>query len=83
MRAVAAICVFLLSSASLFAQEYRATLLGAVVDASGAAVPRAEIRAIDQASFPNTSPSSPLFGVVPLTQMNVPRSIELALRCSF
>jgi hypothetical protein len=34
-------------------------------------------------NFPNTSPTSPLFGVVPVTQINSPRSIELAFRYSF
>jgi hypothetical protein len=33
--------------------------------------------------FPNTSPASPLFGVVPTTQANLPRSTELGLRYSF
>jgi hypothetical protein len=32
---------------------------------------------------PNTSPSSPLFGVVPVTQRDLPRSIELGVRYSF
>jgi hypothetical protein len=30
--------------------------------------------------FPNTSPTSNLFGVVPITQLNLPRSIEMAFR---
>ena len=33
--------------------------------------------------FPNTDPNSPLFGVVPATQLNSPRSIELGLRYVF
>lgn len=32
---------------------------------------------------PNTTPSSPLFGVVPITQINLPRAIELGLRYYF
>ena len=32
---------------------------------------------------PNTTPSSPLFGVVPITQRNLPRSIELGFRYAF
>jgi hypothetical protein len=32
---------------------------------------------------PNTSPTSTLFGVVPITQRNLPRSIELGVRYSF
>ena len=32
---------------------------------------------------PNTSPSSNLFGVVPITQRNLPRSVELAFRYAF
>ncbi|MBI4876443.1 MAG: TonB-dependent receptor [Acidobacteria bacterium] len=32
---------------------------------------------------PNTTPTSPLFGVVPITQMNLPRSVEIGLRYSF
>ncbi|MCL4402349.1 MAG: TonB-dependent receptor [Acidobacteria bacterium] len=32
---------------------------------------------------PNTTPTSPLFGVVPITQMNLPRSVELGFRYSF
>jgi hypothetical protein len=32
---------------------------------------------------PNTTPSSSLFGVVPVTQINLPRDIELGLRYSF
>ena len=34
-------------------------------------------------SSPNTSPSSNLFGVVPITQRNLPRSVELAFRYAF
>jgi len=34
-------------------------------------------------SAPNTSPSSNLFGVVPITQRNLPRSVELAFRYAF
>lgn len=33
--------------------------------------------------FPNTDPNSPLFGVVPITQINSPRSVELGLRYFF
>jgi hypothetical protein len=33
--------------------------------------------------FPNTNPASPLFGVVPLTQLNLPRSTELGFRYVF
>ena len=33
--------------------------------------------------FPNTSPASPLFGVVPITQINLPRSAEIGLRYFF
>jgi hypothetical protein len=33
--------------------------------------------------FPNTSPASPLFGVVPITQRNLPRSMELGFRYVF
>lgn len=33
--------------------------------------------------FPNTTPTSPLFGVVPVTQINLPRSIELGFRYVF
>ena len=32
---------------------------------------------------PNVTPTSPLFGVVPITQMNLPRSVEIGLRYSF
>ena len=32
---------------------------------------------------PNTTPSSPLFGVVPITQINLPRAIEIGFRYSF
>jgi len=32
---------------------------------------------------PNTTPTSPLFGVVPITQINSPRSVELGLRYVF
>ena len=32
---------------------------------------------------PNTNPASPLFGVVPVTQRNLPRSIELGFRFAF
>ena len=32
---------------------------------------------------PNTSPVSPLFGVVPITQINLPRALELGFRYSF
>jgi hypothetical protein len=32
---------------------------------------------------PNTSPSSSLFGVVPVTQINLPRDVELGFRYSF
>ena len=32
---------------------------------------------------PNTTPTSPLFGVVPVTQMNLPRSVELGFRYAF
>jgi len=34
-------------------------------------------------NFPNTDPNSPLFGVVPITQINSPRSVELGLRYVF
>jgi hypothetical protein len=34
-------------------------------------------------NFPNTDPTSPLFGVVPITQINLPRSIELGFRYVF
>jgi hypothetical protein len=33
--------------------------------------------------FPNTDPNSPLFGVVPITQINTPRSVELGFRYFF
>jgi len=33
--------------------------------------------------FPATDPSSPLFGVVPITQINSPRSVELGFRYVF
>ncbi len=33
--------------------------------------------------FPNTDPNSPLFGVVPFTQANSPRSVELGFRYAF
>jgi hypothetical protein len=33
--------------------------------------------------FPNTSVTSPLFGVVPTTQINLPRSTELGFRYVF
>ncbi len=33
--------------------------------------------------FPNLDPNSPLFGVVPVTQLNSPRSAELGLRYAF
>jgi len=33
--------------------------------------------------FANTTPTSPLFGVVPVTQINLPRSIELGFRYVF
>jgi hypothetical protein len=32
---------------------------------------------------PNTTPSSTLFGVVPVTQINLPRDVELGFRYSF
>jgi hypothetical protein len=32
---------------------------------------------------PNTSPSSSLFGVVPVTQINLPRDVELGFRYAF
>ena len=32
---------------------------------------------------PNTTPASPLFGVVPITQVNLARAVELGLRWSF
>lgn len=32
---------------------------------------------------PNTTPTSPLFGVVPVTQINLPRAVEIGLRFSF
>ncbi len=32
---------------------------------------------------PNTTPTSPLFGVVPITQINLPRAVELGFRYSF
>jgi hypothetical protein len=32
---------------------------------------------------PNTTPTSPLFGVVPITQVNLPRAIELGFRYFF
>jgi hypothetical protein len=32
---------------------------------------------------PNTSPTSPLFGVVPISQVNLPRVVELGFRYSF
>jgi hypothetical protein len=34
-------------------------------------------------NFPATDPSSPLFGVVPFTQINNPRSVELGFRYAF
>jgi hypothetical protein len=34
-------------------------------------------------NFPNTDPNSPLFGVVPITQINSPRSVELGFRYVF
>ena len=34
-------------------------------------------------NFPNTSPTSTLFGVVPITQLNLPRSVEIAFRYVF
>ncbi len=34
-------------------------------------------------NFPNTDPNSPLFGVVPFTQINSPRSVELGFRYVF
>src|SRR5262249_3722868 len=33
--------------------------------------------------FPNTNPNSQLFGVVSITQLNMPRSVELGFRYSF
>jgi len=33
--------------------------------------------------FPNTSPTSPLFGVVPIRQINLPRSVEIGFRYAF
>ena len=32
---------------------------------------------------PNNSPSSSLFGVVPVTQINLPRDVELGFRYRF
>ena len=32
---------------------------------------------------PNTTPTSPLFGVVPITQINLPRAVELGVKFSF
>jgi hypothetical protein len=32
---------------------------------------------------PNTTPTSPLFGVVPITQINLPRAVEIGLRYFF
>ena len=32
---------------------------------------------------PNTTPASPLFGVVPITQVNLARSLELGFRYTF
>lgn len=34
-------------------------------------------------NFPTTDPQSPLFGVVPITQINNPRSLELGFRYTF
>jgi hypothetical protein len=34
-------------------------------------------------NFPTTDPSSPLFGVAPITQINNPRSVELGFRYVF
>jgi hypothetical protein len=34
-------------------------------------------------SAPNTSPSSNLFGVVPITQRNLPRDVEMGFRYTF
>jgi hypothetical protein len=34
-------------------------------------------------SAPNTTPSSNVFGVVPITQRNLPRSVELGFRYAF
>ena len=34
-------------------------------------------------NFPNTTPTSTLFGVVPITQLNLPRSVEIAFRYVF
>jgi hypothetical protein len=33
--------------------------------------------------FPNTNPTSQLFGVVPITQINLPRNVELGFRYAF
>jgi len=33
--------------------------------------------------FPNTTPTSQLFGVVPITQINAPRNVELGFRYAF
>ena len=32
---------------------------------------------------PNNNPASPLFGVVPITQINLPRALELGFRYAF
>ncbi|MFB3825171.1 MAG: TonB-dependent receptor domain-containing protein [Bryobacteraceae bacterium] len=34
-------------------------------------------------NFPNTSPTSALFGVVPATQLNLPRNVEIGFRYAF
>ena len=34
-------------------------------------------------NFPNTSPTSALFGVVPATQLNLPRHVEIGFRYAF
>jgi hypothetical protein len=55
------------------AESYRLQLRASAFNATNTAI----------FDYPNTTPSSPLFGTVAITQRNLPRSIELGLRLVF
>ncbi len=57
-RHLSALVVFLLVAGLLSAQEYRATLVGAVLDPSGAAVPLAKVTAINTETGVSSSTTS-------------------------
>jgi len=76
-KGFAYVLTMLFAAVAAFGQESRATIGGAVTDQA--------FNAFNTPEFgdPNTTATSSLFGIVPNTQANDPRAIQVALRLTF